>query len=78
MFGLGGMELFIILAIVLVVFGGKKLRSLGGDLGGAISEFKTSLEPGEEEEEEVAKAAAPKTSDAVKEEVAEEKEVINK
>ena len=72
MFGLGGMELFIILAIVLVVFGGKKLRSLGGDLGGAISEFKTSLNTDEEEEEEAAKAAAPKASD-----VAEEKEAIN-
>lgn len=72
MFGLGGMELFIILAIVLVVFGGKKLRSLGGDLGGAISEFKTSLNTDEEEEEAAAQAAAPKTSD-----VAEEKEAIN-
>jgi len=26
-----------------VIFGGKKLKNLGGDLGGAISEFKTSL-----------------------------------
>lgn len=61
MFGLGATELVIILAIALVIFGGKKLRSLGGDLGGAISEFKTSLSP---EEEEEAKAEAEKNAPA--------------
>ena len=47
----GPTELFIILAIALVIFGGKKLRSLGGDLGGAISEFKNNMNEDEEEEE---------------------------
>ena len=44
--------------------GGKKLRSLGGDVGGAISEFKSSLNSDDEEEEKPAEPAnaAPATS----------------
>ena len=56
--GFGAMELTIVLLIALVVFGGKKLRSLGGDLGGAISEFKTSLNQDEEEEDKESTSAA--------------------
>ncbi|MCW8932209.1 MAG: twin-arginine translocase TatA/TatE family subunit [Gammaproteobacteria bacterium] len=41
--GFGPLELFIILAIVLVLFGAKKLRNIGGDLGGAIKNFKTAV-----------------------------------
>jgi sec-independent protein translocase protein TatA len=33
----------IVLVIVLLVFGTKKLRNLGGDLGGAIKNFKASM-----------------------------------
>jgi sec-independent protein translocase protein TatA len=39
----GPMELMIILAIVLLLFGTKKLKGMGGDLGGAIKNFKTSI-----------------------------------
>lgn len=49
--GLGGIsiwQLLIILAIVLVLFGGKRLKSLGGDLGSAIKGFKQSMKDGEE------------------------------
>ena len=46
--GIGMWELLIILAIVLVIFGAKKLRNLGGDLGGAIKNFKHSMKEGEE------------------------------
>ncbi len=41
--GLGGIgiwQLLIILAIVIMVFGSKKLRNLGGDLGTAVRSFK--------------------------------------
>lgn len=41
----------IVLAIVLLVFGTKKLRNLGGDLGGAIKNFKQSMREGENEAE---------------------------
>lgn len=38
----------IVLVIVLLVFGTKKLRNLGSDLGGAIRNFKTSMKEEEE------------------------------
>ena len=38
--GIGIWQLLIVLAIVLLIFGGKRLRNLGGDLGGAIKGFK--------------------------------------
>ena len=33
----------VVLAIVLVVFGTKKLRNIGGDLGGAVKSFKDAV-----------------------------------
>ena len=44
--GFGGIsiwQLMIILIIVLMVFGTKKLRNMGGDLGTAIKGFKKSV-----------------------------------
>jgi sec-independent protein translocase protein TatA len=52
--GFGVTELLIILAIVLVLFGAKKLRNIGGDLGGAIKNFKTAMK-----EEENTSDSAP-------------------
>jgi sec-independent protein translocase protein TatA len=45
----------IVLAIVLVVFGTKKLRNAGGDLGAAVKNFKDSMKEGE--------ADGPKTAE---------------
>jgi sec-independent protein translocase protein TatA len=39
----------IVLLVVLLIFGTKKLRNLGGDLGGAIKNFKQSMKEGEAE-----------------------------
>jgi sec-independent protein translocase protein TatA len=39
-FGLGGMELFLILAVVMLLFGAKKLPELAKGLGKSIKEFK--------------------------------------
>lgn len=33
----------IVLAIILIIFGAKKLRHIGSDLGGAIKDFKKSM-----------------------------------
>lgn len=44
--GLGGIsiwQLLIILAIVVMLFGTKRLRNMGGDLGEAIKGFKKSM-----------------------------------
>ena len=44
-------QLLILLAIVVLLFGGKRLRNLGGDLGNAIKGFKTSMASSETEQE---------------------------
>ena len=43
----GPFELVIILAIVILIFGGKRLKNLGSDLGGAIKGFKSSVKDAE-------------------------------
>ena len=45
----GPFELIIILVIVLLIFGGKRLKNIGGDLGNAIKGFKKSMKDGEEQ-----------------------------
>ena len=42
-------HLLILLAIVLLVFGTKKLRTIGSDLGSAVKGFKDSMKSGEAE-----------------------------
>ena len=43
MFGFSVWELLLILAIVVLLFGTKKLKSLGTDLGSAIKGFRSEL-----------------------------------
>ena len=51
----------IVLAIVVVIFGTKKLRNIGSDLGGAIKNFKDSMKTeSEDKQEEAAKQEEPK------------------
>ena len=45
--GLGIKELLIILVIALLVFGTKKLKNIGSDLGGAVKGFKNAMKEGE-------------------------------
>jgi sec-independent protein translocase protein TatA len=40
----GLFELIIILVIVVLIFGGKRLKNIGSDLGGAIKGFKKSMD----------------------------------
>ncbi|MDH3561296.1 MAG: twin-arginine translocase TatA/TatE family subunit [Gammaproteobacteria bacterium] len=47
--GISIWQLLIILAIVLVLFGAKRLRNVGSDLGGAIKGFKHAMHESEEE-----------------------------
>ncbi len=55
MFGLGVPELLIILAVVLVVFGPRRLKNIGSELGNAIKGFRTAVkeEPEPKVEEKV-------------------------
>jgi sec-independent protein translocase protein TatA len=48
--GIGMKELLIILAIALLVFGAKKLKTIGSDLGGAVKGFKKAMNEGDDEE----------------------------
>jgi len=47
--GISIWQLLIILAIVLLLFGAKRLRNVGSDLGGAIKGFRSAMREGEEE-----------------------------
>ncbi len=47
---IGMRELLVILLVVLLLFGAKKLRTIGSDLGAAVRGFKKSMNEGEEEE----------------------------
>ena len=49
--GIGIWQLLIILVIVLLLFGTKRLRNLGGDLGNAIKGFRGAMTDGEKEKE---------------------------
>ena len=60
--GIGGVSigsLLIVLVIVMLLFGTKRLRSIGGDLGGALSGFKKAVREGEEAREALALDAEP-------------------
>ena len=48
--GIGFRELLIILVIALVLFGAKKLRHVGTDLGAAVRGFKKAVNEGDEEQ----------------------------
>lgn len=48
--GIGGIsiwQLLIVLAIVVLLFGTKRLKGIGGDLGGAIKGFKKAMDDDE-------------------------------
>lgn len=48
---IGPLQIFLILLIVILLFGTKKLRNIGGDLGGAIKNFKKSVKEGGQDED---------------------------
>ena len=60
--GLSPTHLLIVLAIALVVFGTKRLKTIGSDLGSAVKGFKKAMEDGEHEEQQQLKA--PEQKDA--------------
>ncbi len=48
--GISIWQLLIVLAIVLLLFGTKRLRNMGSDVGGAIKNFKTAVKKEESED----------------------------
>ena len=64
--GFGGIsiwQLLIILAIVLVLFGTKRLRNIGSDLGGAFKGFKSAMKDDKKDESEKLEKADEKVID---------------
>lgn len=53
--GISIWQLLIILVIVALLFGTKRLRNIGSDLGGAIKGFKSAVREGEKEEPQLEK-----------------------
>jgi sec-independent protein translocase protein TatA len=46
--GISIWQLLIVLVIIMLIFGTKKLRNIGGDLGGAVKGFKDAVKDGEQ------------------------------
>jgi sec-independent protein translocase protein TatA len=58
--GLGGIgiwQLLIVLLIVVMVFGTKRLKTLGGDLGGALKSFRKAMDTDEDKDKDKDKDA---------------------
>ena len=53
MFGLGIWELLIVLAIIVVLFGAKRLPLIGEGLGGMITNFKSATRKNKEKEAKI-------------------------
>ncbi len=71
--GLGGIsiwQLVIVLGIIVLLFGTKKLRNIGGDLGSAVKGFKKAMK----EEPEDAKKIENKDAEFAEPEAAAKKE----
>lgn len=47
--GISIWQLLILLAVVILIFGTKKLKNVGGDLGSAIKGFKSAVKDGEKD-----------------------------
>ena len=49
--GFGVTELIIILVIVALLFGTKKLRNMGGDLGSAVKSFRSAMKDADKQDQ---------------------------
>lgn len=73
--GISVWQLLIVLAIVLLLFGAKRLRNIGGDLGAAVKGFRGAMKDGEEEQKSSSeRIAAEKEGQVIEGEVTEEKD----
>jgi sec-independent protein translocase protein TatA len=62
--GISIWQLLILLAVVILIFGTKKLKNVGGDLGSAIKGFKSAVKDGDDnaKQEKVAQDPADTTN----------------
>ncbi len=50
--GISIWQLLILLAVVILIFGTKKLKNVGGDLGSAIKGFKSAVKDGDDSKQQ--------------------------
>jgi len=75
--GIGGIsmwQLLILLLIVVLVFGTKRLRNMGSDLGAAVKGFRKGMDDAKEETLEPDKISSDQRSESASEEPARNKE----
>ena len=72
--GIGIWQLLIVAVIVVLLFGTKKLRNLGGDLGSALKGFKNAMGDEKDSTTKVEKSADTLTDNSTTESEATEKE----
>ena len=72
--GISIWQLLILLGVVILIFGTKKLKNVGGDLGSAIKGFKSAVKEGEDDSKQN-KVAQDSDTDAVTDSVKKEDKV---
>jgi sec-independent protein translocase protein TatA len=75
MFGMGPMEMFLALVVVLLLFGAKRIPEIAGSFGKGIREFKKNMNDVQREIQEPPKSdALPPVSSSAREENVEARE----
>ncbi|MDH5544068.1 MAG: Sec-independent protein translocase subunit TatA [Gammaproteobacteria bacterium] len=72
--GISIWQLLIVLVIVLVLFGAKRLRTVGSDLGTAVKGFRSAMKDGENAEKEKDRIEQKSASDVIDVEVTKREE----
>lgn len=62
--GISIWQLLIVLVIIMLIFGTKKLRNMGGDLGGAVKGFKDAVKDGEKSADKQLSEKKPETQES--------------
>ncbi len=73
--GISIWQLLILLAVVILIFGTKKLKNVGGDLGSAIKGFKSAVKDGDSDAAKQEKVAQDSVESADTESVKKEDKV---
>ena len=74
MFGLSPAQLIILLVVILLIFGTKKLRNAGSDLGAAVKGFKKEMKEDEKVKDAEFKSIDNETASAKKENIKEKEQ----
>ena len=74
MFGLSPAQLIILLVVILLIFGTKKLRNAGSDLGAAVKGFKKAMKEDEKVKDEEFKSIDNETEYEKKENIKEKEQ----